>query len=887
MKKIPRKPFLCLLLLPFFLSGCHHILRSEAATTVPKEELKLSTSVTPTGYTLALDLSPKVAKYTGQVAVDVDVLEPQSELVLHAKGLTLVTASLLSGDREWQLTVKPHTNGRIRLRNETTIPKGKYTIRMQFSGQITDTPDGLYRVRDGNGDYIFSQFEPISARTAFPCFDEPRFKTPFRVSVRVPKDNLVVSNGPELKRTATDTHTTFEFKKTRPLPTYLVAFGVGPLEVVQAPDLLEGTVPFRIVVPRGKAKLTAFAIRETPAIHETMKAYLDSGYPYQKLDFMAVPNFRAGAMENAGLVTFREALLLVDESKVDGRRLRSIRSVIAHELAHMWFGNSLTLEWWDDIWLNEAFATWMADRVNIELGDAEAFRRSIARSKQRVMRLDSKANVRVIRQPIKTEGDIENAFDGITYRKGAAVLWMIERWLGEDTMKSALRTYVKTYAHQAVNTDDLMKVFDQETKKRVTQMSSNFLNERGLPKLKFDLECQTNRVTTLKIEQETSRIRNGRKLPWRVPVCVRYGSATQSAVTCFELEDLRANVRLATPSCPNWFYGNADESGYYAWSVSEGWLKKLLRNLSALTSVEKSAIAARLRRRAEAGDLGLLDYVTALLSLLKSELYAVKSEAVNNLTALAPALSPTLERRAEFYRWLGTHLLPIWSQLSETEVPSDDVDAVRFRDRVRQLLAFEAKNTAILSTSLARLRVLLEQPSAEWTTEDRQLLVIGALTAKQTDWNRIRDRLKDERDAPNKAALIRALVSVPDAALRRQARSLFEDGAIEAQNFWLVARGLGWRDREERWQWLFNSMPMFEKRLTGGGVANLPWLGAGYCTAAKANEMEAFFSTHLLKHSAMRHSLDLSKEYIAECVALRKLWATDASRVLKIVPTLQ
>lgn len=866
----------------FFLTGCPRLLKPD---TTPedsaKPDLRLSADVIPTLYTLDLNLDPAQEAYSGHLRIDVRLKTTTQRIRLHAKALSVSNVKFRGIAIVEDLFVETIANGEIELSSARALPAGDGALEMTFSGKITETPDGLYRVKDGGEYYIFSQFEPISARTAFPCFDEPRFKAPFQVTVSAPEGQLVVSNAPEVSRESKNGKSRFVFRKTKPLPTYLVAFGVGPLEVVSAPELIEDRIPFRIVVPKGKTSLTNFAIRETPAIHESLRRYLAADYPYQKLDFMAVPNFRAGAMENAGLVTFREALLLVDESKVTGGRLRAIRSVIAHELAHMWFGNSLTLKWWDDIWLNEAFATWMADRVNLELGDAETSRRSIARSKQRVMRLDAKASVRAIRQPIETEGDIENAFDGISYRKGASVLWMLESWLGEEELRKALRAYVGAHEHQSVATDDLMTILDRETKKPVRQMSKVFLNEPGAPQLKFELECAPQGSPKLRVQQSVLRDAGGPKLPWRVPVCVRYGTAKKTYTTCFELQDSKASVDLSGENCPTWFYGNAHESGYYSWSMSSEWFGRLLKHLSVLTAVEQSALPARLRRRAESGRMTLMSYIQTLTMLLGNDLKSVKSEALNNLSALGPVLGTTATKREQFNVWLGGHLRPIWVDLQKHEVNPEDIEGVRFRDRVRRLLAFEARDRAVLSAGLQTLRGVITKPGDTWTSEDRQMVTVGGLALTEEDWQALRKRLNTERDAANRSAIIRAMSSAPQAGLRVEARALFTKGIIEAQNFWLVARGLGWRDRDERWQWIQNSLPDLKARLTEGGFSGLPWIGAGYCSESKSKELDQVFMEHLAKHPAMSRSLALSKDYIAECISLRKQWHHELDDVLQ------
>ncbi|MGB0647472.1 MAG: M1 family metallopeptidase, partial [Bradymonadia bacterium] len=387
MQQRPRTQWFCLLLVSFLIGGCTWFKQVlPGGNQLPNHDVRLSETVTPLSYDLLLRLNPSQRKYSGSVKIEVALSKQHGAIDLHAKHLSISDARFILNQETQTLRIDRLDDSFVRLSSQSVLPLGRGVIDLTFSGQLSQTPDGLYTVQDGGQFYIFSQFEPIAARTAFPCFDEPRFKTPFKIAVEIPDEQLAVSNAPEEKRVKIESGgTRFVFKPTRPIPTYLVAFGIGPLDVVETDVKLDGTVPFRIVVPKGKGDKTAFAIRETPSIYESLKQYLGASYPYQKLDFLAVPNFKAGAMENPGLVTYREPLLLVDETKVTPGRLRSIRGVIAHELAHMWFGNSVTLAWWNDIWLNEAFATWMADHVEIALNDQARALRSIARSKHRVM----------------------------------------------------------------------------------------------------------------------------------------------------------------------------------------------------------------------------------------------------------------------------------------------------------------------------------------------------------------------------------------------------------------------------------------------------------------------------------------------------------------------
>ena len=299
---------------------------------------------------------------------------------------------------------------------------------------------------------FFTQFEALDARRAFPCFDQPEFKTPFELILRVPHEQAALSNGVEQTRQRSEGYDVVSFAPTPPLPTYLVAFAVGPLDVTASTERKD----LRLAGPQGTSSLSALALQRTPPVLDALEAYFGTSLPYPKLDLLAVPML-GGAMENAGLVTFADHILLLDEHDASANDRVRLDAVMAHELAHSWFGNSVTLTWWNDLWLNEAFATWLQARINDEV--TPAFQEGL-RAHERVrnvMHLDAQPSARAVRQPIRHGGDVENAFDGITYIKGAALVRMVEGWVTPTVFRDALRTYVAEHQYGHATTKPALR----------------------------------------------------------------------------------------------------------------------------------------------------------------------------------------------------------------------------------------------------------------------------------------------------------------------------------------------------------------------------------------------------------------------------------------------
>ncbi|HVY49123.1 MAG TPA: M1 family metallopeptidase, partial [Minicystis sp.] len=456
---------------------------------------RLPGTAKPVRYDVALVVDPSRERFTGDVTITVDVPATTGAVVLHGRDLTIVRAEAAENGQHIPATASfrmaagnKEAPDELVLTLARSLAPGRAEIRIAYSAPISDKLSGLYRVREDGADYAFTQFEPTDARRMLPCFDEPGYKVPFELKVTTPKGNLVVANSPEVDRTDVEEgrSTQFRFAPTPPLPTYLFALAVGPLEVREGP---KEPVPIRVVTTRGKSKLADLAIDAATAETKLLVDYFARPYPYPKLDLLAVPEFGFGAMENAGLITFREDLILLDPKRASTEARRKLATNVAHEVSHHWFGNLVTMQWWDDLWLNEGFATYMESRIADAYKPQMEARLEALRAKAAVMGLDALDSARAVRQPVSNNAEAEEAFDGITYDKGAAVLGMIESWLGPDAFREGIRSYLKAHENGSATAADLFQALTRASSKDVWPVASTFLDQPGVPIVHAELAC--------------------------------------------------------------------------------------------------------------------------------------------------------------------------------------------------------------------------------------------------------------------------------------------------------------------------------------------------------------------------------------------------------------
>jgi puromycin-sensitive aminopeptidase len=578
---------------------------------------RLPRTVLPRRYDLRLVPDLDGATFEGTVAIEVDVVEPVAEVVLNAIELEVDEAWVEVGGERRDATVtldEEHERAGLALPEGAGLEPGPATVHLAFRGILNDKLRGFYRstfTDDDGTDRVIAttQFEATDARRAFPCWDEPDLKATFAVTLDVPEDLFAVSNGAETGREPIgDGRHRVTFAETMLMSTYLVAFIVGPLEATDPVDV-DG-VPLRIVHRAGHGDLTAFALESGAFALRHFTEYFGVPYPADKLDLVAVPDFAFGAMENLGCVTFRDALLIVDPDRATQGELQRVADVIHHEIAHMWFGDLVTMQWWEGIWLNEAFATFM------ELRCTDAFRPEWDRwtdfgiSRTAAYDTDALTTTRPIEFEVVSPADAEGMFDVLTYEKGAAVVRMLEQYLGEDRFREGIRLYIGRHAHGNTATTDLWDAIEEATGEPVRRMMDSWIFQGGHPEVAVAVEGRTVRLAQQRFLYETGDATEPDRTEWVVPVLVRWGTADgATGVEKVLVEGPSATVEL--PAEPEWVLANSGGSGFFRVRYDAGGLAAASR-APDITPLERYGLVDDAWASLMAGSIGV-DEVLDLL----------------------------------------------------------------------------------------------------------------------------------------------------------------------------------------------------------------------------------------------------------------------------------
>lgn len=845
----------------------------------------------PESYQLAFKVDPAQKDFTGSTTIKLTLKQAADHVWINGRDLNVnkVTATDASGKQHaGKYVTVDMKSGVARVDFGDVLQPQAVTLTLDYTAPLNQQLQGLYKVNHAGTPYAMTQMEPVSARFAFPGFDEPDFKTPYDISLTIPSDLTGVANTKQISETAAgDKWKTLRFVPTQPLPTYLVAFAIGPWDVVNGPTIAADTyrrepLPLRGIAAHGEGHRMQHVLNETPSIIHTLENYYGFGYPFGKLDLLAAPDFSAGAMENPGLVTFRDWFLLLDPQSPT-KNVRGSFNVTAHELAHQWTGDTVTLAWWDDLWLNEAFATWMQQKVTMKVHPE--YRADLERitTAEDAMENDSLVSARKIRQPISGIGDIETAFDSITYRKGAAVLGMFEGYVGDDVFQKGMRAYIQKHKFGNATADDLIDAIATAANQgpAFKQAFDSFLNQAGVPYVQTRLEQQGGK-TVLHLSQSrylpVGSTGNAAQV-WGIPVCVRYGTAAGSKTQCEMLDKPEGTMVLADATTSAWVMPNANASGYYRFGMAKAAWADLTQHVTALNDKEQLAYADSIDAGFRHGALNAGDVLAALKPLAGAKTREVASAPLSTVVWIYRHEAGTDAQRAAIVEWVKAAYLPRMEQLGyQRKAGEADGDSI-LRTTLAHSLALDFNVPEVRAALLKQGDAALakkQDGSLNLAAADPDLLGDALAVAVQEHGKPAVDALIAELPRTTDPALRNAMLAGLSAAntpeLANEARDFALTKQVKVGEMAAILRG--GREtpaaRDALWQWFTGHYDQVLTRTGSFASGFVPRLaGGGGCSSSEADRLDAYFKPRLKDLAGADRGLAQTREQILLCAALK------------------
>ena len=832
---------------------------------------RLPRSVIPRHYRLRIEPDLEKATFTGRQVVTLDAAALTDRVVLNSIELT-IDEVWFAGDGSSRIDAEvkyDEETQRATLRLGEALTEGRWEMHCRFRGILNDQLRGFYLSTftdvDGQEQVIATtQFEATDARRAFPCWDEPDFKAAFGVTLVVPDDLMAVSNGAEIgRRPAGDGKVAITFADTIEMSTYLVAFVVGPFAATDPVDV--GGVPMRIVAPRGKEELTGFALACGEFCLDYLGSYYGIPYPGDKLDMVAIPDFAFGAMENLGCVTYRESILLLDEATATSAEMMRTLDVIAHELAHMWFGDLVTMRWWNGIWLNEAFATFMEMKAtDAHRPEWKRWLEFAAVERPWALRVDELAGTRPVEFEVRSPEEAEAMFDALTYGKGSAVLRMMEQFVGETPFRRGVGAYLRQHAYSNTETRDLWQSLDEASGSPIGEIMDTWILQGGYPQLRVGpveggISLEQRRFLLLPDPSEASS--------WKVPVRLR-GMVDGEP---WHTELLLDRPRTAVPAGGrvDWVIANAGGHGFYRCLYAEELAGALVARLDDLDPLERFTLVDDSWTFVEAGQAGVDSFISLVGAFAHETEQAVWGALLGGAGGIGHHLV-TDEVRPRFEGWVCDLLAPLADRLGWTPAEGESDLVRRLRGRVIGSLGRLANVPEVIEKS-RRIhgRMVADPTSVDPEVGTAALFVCAA----HGDSDTYRDYLARHKEASNPQdtmKYLRALASFDDDGAVDRTFELIADGAVRNQDTtWVLARMLGnrvsgpyaWVRLRDEWSAMAPSLPpMTHSRMLEG----LPALSE----PGVAAEIEGFFAENPLPHAAK--ALEQKLERLRAMVMMRE-----------------
>lgn len=856
-----KKSFLCVLLVLAFAAFV--------------QAQRLPETAVPTHYKLSFTPNFTDDTFLGDEVIEVRVPKTMTSITLNSAEITFNEVTIKSGNSSQ--TAKVTTDEQKEMATFTVdkpIPAGQASIHIKYKGILNDKLRGLYLSKTAKRKYAVTQFEATDARRAFPSFDEPDYKATFSIAAVVDNGDTAISNGKIVSDTpgpAQGKHT-IQFSTTPKLSTYLVALMVGDWKCMS--DEVDG-IPLRVCSVPGREQWGGFALEATKHILQYYNQYFGIKYPFGKLDQIAIPDFQAGAMENAGAITYRETLLLADPKTVSDAQKRNIAGVIAHEVAHQWFGDLVTMKWWDDIWLNEGFATWMTSKP------LEAWKPEWKQNEEDVvadsgsMNVDSVVATRPIHQAAETREEINALFDGIAYGKTAAVLRMVESYVGPDTFRAGVNRYLQQHQYGNATAKDFWNTQTAVSKKPVDKVMSTFVMQPGVPFVDAASKCEGGK-TQVTLSQKRYYYdaalfaKQGSEL-WNIPVCLQ-GMGADGKPGAKQCDLLTAKEQTFTlPGCSAWVFPDAGGTGYYRYGFDSAAVKGVSLEKS-LTPVEQISMVGNEWALVRSGRHTVPEYLSLVKSLQNDRNTYVLGEIMNRVSYIGRYLV-TDQDRPEFQQWVRSFFKPVLNDIGIMPKPGEPPTIAELRTNLYGILG--GVNNGNDPEVVAQCRKLTQEYMKDPSSVPPDLagvsVIVTAMHGDAALYDEYLAKLKAVKNPHEYYTFFYSLASFQEPSLLEKTLNYALTDQVRNQDLGIISAVMSNRNGGDlAWNWVKSHWDEIMTK-TGGSIggAGAALGGAGsFCDARSRDEIKSFYEQHKLPGTERRFRQQ--QETINYCIDLKQ-----------------
>jgi aminopeptidase N len=853
-------------------------------STVSLQAQRLPATIIPSHYKLLLDPDIGQQKFTGEETITVQVQQATSEIVLNSLGLDISLAEATAADKTVPARVtydEPNETARLSLAQP--LPAGAASLHLKFSGKLTAGLRGLYLSKSRRRQYAVTQFEGTYARMMFPGFDEPAFKATFDLSVIADKGDTAISNGRIVKDEPLPGSTRHKvtFSTSPRMSTYLVALAIGDWQCLER--TVDGT-PIRVCAEPDKKQYGQFALEAAAQSVHFYNQWYGIKYPFEKLDMLAIPDYEWGGMENTASIFYRDTALLMDEKTASVFAKRSHATVVAHEIAHQWFGDLVTAAWWDDIWLNEGFATWM-ERKPIRAWHPEwHLEDDEAATAQRIIGLDSLSAARAIHGDPRTSAEIKEMFDGITYQKGGAVLGMLESYVGPEVFRNGVNAYLKAHANGNATSADFWQAMAKVSGKPVDKIMPTFVMQPGVPLLTVSGSCSSGKQT-LELSQQRfllSSFGTGEKQGqiWSIPVCTK--AAKNDGSACY-LVDKKTDVVHAN-ACPDWVMANRNAKGYYRVFYQH---QNNLKGVAAaaekdLTVPERIAFVEDLWAMVRAGKEPVGIFLNVARDLWPERNRLVVEIVAEHMNTIGRSLVPE-QNQKEYRQLVRQQFAPLAKEVGWDAGANDNDEQKALRASLLEILGSAGDPDAVAAAQKIT-QAYIKDPSAVEGTIIGPALAVAAQNGDAALYGQFTQAMGGARSTEDYYHFLFALTSFRQPELAQRTLGLIDQGKIRQQDYVrlfpaLLAESPG---REIAWDYLKAHWDSLAEKVTSfGGSGAVSALG-GFCSIEKGDEIKQFFATH--RAPGAERALRQSLERISSCVEFKQLQSGNMQKFLHSTP---